>query len=124
MPRCIVGITDATHGGARYGRNLMAAVQPNPTRAPFHVGDEIRKARMDARMEQAELARQVGVSRPLVSKWERNKSEPTISQFRAIARVTNARWLLQQALKLKLLPGAGLAELDLEDSRPTLDIVR
>lgn len=100
----------------------MAAVQPVLTRAPFSVGDEIRRARRDAEMDQYQLAEFVGVSRPLISKWENNRSEPTISQFRAIARATNAWWLLQQALKLKLLNGDG--QMQLGETRATLDIVR
>lgn len=58
------------------------------------LGEEIRKARIDAHMDQQQLATALGVSRPLVSKWERNRSEPTATQFRRLAELTNAPWLL------------------------------
>lgn len=100
----------------------MAAIQPDLIGAHWHPGDEIHKARVEAHLRQNELAELIGVSRQLVSKWERSIGEPTITQFRAIARVTNARWLLQQALKLKLLNGDG--QMQLGETRATLDIVR
>lgn len=62
----------------------MAAIE-------WSVGDEVRKMRKEAHMEQLELALEVGVSRPLVSKWENGKSEPNVSQFRKIEAVTEQR---------------------------------
>ena len=53
----------------------------------FGPGDEIRKRRILAKMGQAELALKMGVSRPLISKWERGISEPTISQWRRLADI-------------------------------------
>lgn len=67
----------------------MAATNPR-----WSVGDEIRKARKDAGLEQSDLAREVGVSRPTISNWENGKGEPTVSQFRCIAIATRAPWLL------------------------------
>lgn len=61
----------------------------------FTLGDFIRKARTDAQMEQEELAQAIGVSRPLVSRWECNKSTPNVQQFRALIRTTGATWLLE-----------------------------
>lgn len=92
--------------------------------ANWHVGDDIRKARLNAGLEQAELAERIGVSRPTLSKWERGKSEPTISQFRAIARETEQPWLLvQNAKNLKMLPlDPGQMELSFAFP-PALDIV-
>lgn len=106
----------------------MTAVQPQPIRGPFNVGDEIRRARLDAHMDQTELAQLLSVSRPLISKWERGKSEPTISQFRLIAEVTSADWLLQKAKYLKrgfaLVPAPqGPMELALGVHRPAFDII-
>lgn len=54
-------------------------------------GDEIRKAREIAGMDQQALADQLGVSRPTISKWERGRTEPTISQWRAIMRATGVQ---------------------------------
>jgi transcriptional regulator with XRE-family HTH domain len=58
------------------------------------LGDAIRRARQDAQLEQSELAQQIGVSRPLISKWERGKSYPTVPAYRRIAEATGADWLL------------------------------
>lgn len=59
------------------------------------LGDKIAKARRYAGLEQDELGAAVGVSRALVSKWERDKSEPTISQVRLVAQATGVSfdWL-------------------------------
>lgn len=72
--------------------------------AGWHVGDDIRKARTNARLEQAELARRVGVARSTVSKWERGISEPSYSQYRRIAQVTDSHWLLTESVRLVRLP--------------------
>jgi transcriptional regulator with XRE-family HTH domain len=71
----------------------MAATEPDRAHR-WTVGDEIRSARVRAHMDQAELARAVGVARPTISKWERGVSEPTLSQARAIARATGDPYLL------------------------------
>lgn len=46
----------------------------------FTVGLRIRKARRDKGWEQADLAERVGVSRQLVSKWERDVSVPDVEK--------------------------------------------
>lgn len=69
----------------------MVAVQQQPT---YTLGEHLRKARLDAEMEQADLADALDVSRQLISKWERNVSVPSVIQYRALARVTGAGWLV------------------------------
>lgn len=51
------------------------------------LGERIHVARMRARMQQTELADALGVSRPQVSKWERDGSRPDLSQKIRLARV-------------------------------------
>lgn len=65
------------------------------------LGDKIAKARRFAGLEQDELGSAVGVSRALVSKWERDKSEPTVSQVRSIAQATGVsfEWLTTSGYK-------------------------
>lgn len=52
------------------------------TATAWNPGRELRIARQDSKITQEHVAIALGVSRPLVSKWERNKAEPTISQWR------------------------------------------
>lgn len=52
------------------------------------LGDRLRKARKAAGLEQADMARLIGTSRPNVSKWERNLVEPRVSQLIKWAEVT------------------------------------
>lgn len=60
------------------------------------LGKLIRRARFEAdEMHQEQLAQAVGVSRPLVSKWERDLASPDAHQFRAIIAATGARWLVE-----------------------------
>lgn len=106
----------------------MAAV-PLPIGANWQIKDEIKKARTEAHLQQADIAEAAGVSRQLVSKWERGIGEPTISQYRAIADVTGATWLLHIAKLMRqqrfsLVPSQrGPMELALGVHRPALDIV-
>lgn len=62
----------------------------------FTIGERIAKARRDRGWDQQQLADAVGVSRPLVSKWERSKSLPDVVQAMEICRHTHKRlvWLL------------------------------
>ncbi len=62
--------------------------------SPLGPAQELRKARKDKGLDQDELAELVGVSEKTISRWENGHGEPTISQWRAIARVTGAAWLL------------------------------
>lgn len=60
------------------------------------LGDKLAKARRFAGLEQADMAMALNVSRALVSKFERDQSEPRISQLRQWAKVTGVseEWLL------------------------------
>lgn len=66
----------------------MAAVEPLWT-----LGDYIAKARRTAELDQADIAATCGVSRALVSRWERDQSEPTARQLLQIAELTGAKYL-------------------------------
>lgn len=56
------------------------------------LGNRMWKARTVAGLEQAEVAKMVGVSRALVSRWERDLSDPGYLQLRAFAEATKAPW--------------------------------
>lgn len=62
---------------------------------PWTLGDKLAKARRCAGLEQAEMAIACGVSRALVSKWERDASEPSVSQAMTWAQATGVsfEWL-------------------------------
>lgn len=66
------------------------------------LGDVIRRARLDAEMEQADLAIKIGVSRQLVSRWERGQSAVSVAHLVAIADATGADYLYD----LRELPSA------------------
>lgn len=61
---------------------------------PWGPKDELRKARKDAGLDQDDLAALIGVTAKTISRWENGHSEPSISEWRAIAQVTGAGWLL------------------------------
>jgi transcriptional regulator with XRE-family HTH domain len=63
------------------------------------LGDRIWKARKDAGLEQADLAEAVGVSRAQISKWERDQSEPRVSELQRVAAACRVpfRWLSSSA---------------------------
>lgn len=52
------------------------------------LSESIRIARRRAELDQDQLAEKVGVSRQLVSKWERGKSVPDLVQATRLAHVT------------------------------------
>lgn len=60
------------------------------------LGDRMWKARKTAGLEQTEVAKLVGVSRALVSRWERDQSDPGTRQLQKFAEITGAplEWLL------------------------------
>jgi transcriptional regulator with XRE-family HTH domain len=60
------------------------------------VGQEVRLARVQAGLDQFQLADYAGVSRATVSRWENDHGEPSITQWRAIAQATGAWWMLRQ----------------------------
>lgn len=51
----------------------------------FTMGDRIAKRRHDKGLDQAALAELVGVSRPLISKWERDVSIPDVMQAKRLS---------------------------------------
>lgn len=53
------------------------------------LGNRIERARNLAGLKQSELALRIGVSRAVISKWERDVSEPTASQIVKIAEACN-----------------------------------
>lgn len=59
------------------------------------LGDRLRKARISAGLEQADLARACGVSRPLISRWEHDHSVPDVNQALRWAEATGVSfgWL-------------------------------
>lgn len=75
------------------------------------LGDVLRRARIDAGLNQGQLAEKCGVSQGQVSKWERGKAEPTVSELRAVASSTGADWLYNlRELPSRCTPtGAGRA---------------
>lgn len=70
---------------------MTAAMYEPSRRTP---AEELRAARRGAGLEQSELAPLIGVSTKTISRWENGHGEPTISEWRKVASVTNARWLL------------------------------
>lgn len=66
----------------------IAATAPTWT-----LGELMWKARKDAGLEQADVAAALGVSRALVSRWERDLSDPGVRLFNRFADLTNAQWL-------------------------------
>lgn len=62
----------------------------------MHISEIIRTRRLEQGLTQEQMARQLGVSTPAVSKWERGASLPDITVIPAIARLlrTDANTLL------------------------------
>lgn len=60
------------------------------------LGDRIAKARSHAGLEQIEVAEACGVSRALVSRWERDQSDPGVGKLQALADLTGVdiAWLV------------------------------
>lgn len=50
-----------------------------------HIGKRIRQYRKDADMTQETLARLLGVSRPTISSWEIDRTEPSMEDVQKIA---------------------------------------
>lgn len=49
-------------------------------------GERLRELRKEARLGQIALAEKLGVGKSVISLWELNKCEPTLSNLVAIAR--------------------------------------
>jgi transcriptional regulator with XRE-family HTH domain len=56
-------------------------------------GELLWKARKDADLEQSEVAKVLGVSRALVSRWEHDLSDPGRRQLARFIELTGADWL-------------------------------
>ena len=54
------------------------------------VGDNIKKARQDAGYNQDELAEAVGVTRNTISRWERNRTSPTVEELKKVSTFLGA----------------------------------
>lgn len=52
------------------------------------VGGRLAKSRLLADLDQEDMAAALGLSRATISKWERDITEPSVSQFIAWARIT------------------------------------
>src|SRR5689334_3854942 len=78
------------------GRLKAEAMAVNAPETPWHTGMELHIARRNARWTAAQLAAAIGVDMKTIYRWEsaKEKAEPTISQWRAIAKCLNAPWLL------------------------------
>lgn len=53
------------------------------------IGDRIKKARQDAGYNQDELAESVGVTRNTISRWECNRTCPTVEELKKISDFLN-----------------------------------
>lgn len=51
-----------------------------------HLGDHIRKRRLDLQLSQHEVARQLGVATRTVKHWELGEFEPTVSNLPGVIR--------------------------------------
>ena len=56
---------------------------------PISVGSQIKTARKDQKLTQAELAEKVGVDRVQIGQWETKKRNPRTSNFNKIAKALN-----------------------------------
>lgn len=66
-------------------------------------GELIRKARVEARLNQTELGKLVGVRQETISSWENNYTEPSMIQAKRIEDATGALWLWSE-LRRKVQP--------------------
>lgn len=96
----------------------MSAVEDQVPR--FTLGDRIRRARTHKRLEQADVAKALSVSRSLVSMWERDLSEPRVSQVREIAELTGVpeSWLWSTSM-YNFTPELALIQGAVPDDEPT-----
>ena len=56
---------------------------------PISVGAQIKAARKDQKLTQAELAKKVGVDRVQIGQWESKKRNPRTNNFNKIAEALN-----------------------------------
>lgn len=55
------------------------------------IGAKVRSARRAAGLSQEQLARRLGTTQSVISRWERGHDEPRVSTLGAIARATGRR---------------------------------
>lgn len=86
------------------------------------LGVRLYMARRGARLEQEAIAKACSVSRALVSRWERDLSEPKPSQLRVVAEVTGCSysWLVDPD-NASFLSSSEAPSLLLPDGRPAFD---
>lgn len=72
----------------------------DPTEPPWHIGHRIHKARLNAGLDQTDLAQACRVSRATVSKWERGLSDPRSEEIRAVAERCEAPWLMNLRFRI------------------------
>ena len=56
-----------------------------------NIGNNIRDFRKAAQFTQAELAKAIDVSRPTISSWEMNRTEPSMQDVERLASVLNCK---------------------------------
>lgn len=56
-------------------------------RIRVNIGPKIKSLRLAAGLNQAELAASLGVSQPVICRWERGNNSPDVAQLPAIAAV-------------------------------------
>lgn len=83
----------------------MTTTEARPD-SPFTLGDHIKRARLNAHLDQEDVAEACGVSRPLVSRWENSKSVPDVFELQKIVWITGAEWLAD----VRKLPSAWIDE--------------
>jgi transcriptional regulator with XRE-family HTH domain len=74
------------------------------------LGNRLWRAREEAGLGQLEMATKLGVSRALVSKWERDKSEPTVRQVKRWAQVTGVPFSWLTEVRYGEGPQSGVAQ--------------
>ncbi len=56
----------------------------------MNLGEKIKKARMDAKLSQVQLAEQLGVRQKDVSRWENNVQTPNVITFGKMCKIMEA----------------------------------
>lgn len=70
------------------------------------LGEMIVRARKRAGIKsQTELGQRIGASKDQVGRLERDETPPTVPEWIAIARETDAPWLLEMLVGLKIVFG-------------------
>lgn len=80
--------------------------EPAITEPELALGERLALARRRAGRDQAQMADALGVSRPLISKWERGKSLPDVMQAAKWAELTGTSfgWLAGVSTRSRCFP--------------------